>query len=254
MEIRFDDTCVLITGGSRGIGKAIGLGFAASGARVMLSSRKIEALEETAAEIRSATGNDQVKVVAGNVGDSNDATRVVSHTISELGGLDVLVNNAATNPYFGPLIGLDAQRADKITEVNLRSVLLWTQAAFEQSWREGDRSACVVNIASIGGMSVEPGIGYYNVSKAGVIHLTRQLAMELGPRVRVNAIAPGLVRTRFARALWESHEDSVAARIPMGRIGEPGDIAGAVLFLSSQFASWITGETLVVDGGAMVSH
>ena len=233
---------------------AIAREFAASGARVMLTARKAEALEKATKEIQVATGNDQVHFVTSNVGDPDDPERVVAETISVLGGLDVLVNNAATNPYFGPLVGLDAMRADKIVEVNLRSVLLWTQAAYRHSSLDGRGDASVINIASIGGMSVEAGIGYYNVSKAGVIQLTRQLAMELGPKVRVNAIAPGLVRTQFARVLWESREEQAAKRLPLGRIGEPTDISGAALFLASRYASWITGAIMVVDGGATVSY
>ncbi len=250
--MRFDDKTVLVTGGSRGIGRAIGQAFAASGAKVMLTSRKIDALEEAAAEIRESTGNGAVEVIASNAGGIEEPERVLSETVSRFGGLDVLVNNAATNPYFGPLMGLDASRADKIVEVNLRAVLLWSQAAVRLGFQGGQRGS-IINIASIGGLSIEPGIGYYNVSKAGVIHLTRQLANELGPQVRVNAIAPGLVRTFFARALWEENEERVSARLPMGRIGEPSDIAGAALFLASDLASWITGEVLVVDGGALVA-
>ena len=250
--MRFDDKTVLVTGGSRGIGKAIGQAFAASGAKVMLTSRKIEALEEAAADIRTSTGNDAVEVIASNAGGVDEPERVLGETVSRMGGLDVLVNNAATNPYFGPLMGLDVSRADKITEVNLRAVLLWSQAAVRLGFQGGQRGS-IINIASIGGMSIEPGIGYYNVSKAGVIHLTRQLANELGPQVRVNAIAPGLVRTFFARALWEDHEEWVSGRLRLGRIGEPSDIAGAALFRASDLAGWITGEVLVVDGGAMVA-
>ena len=253
MEIRFDQRTVLITGGSKGIGKAIGHLFAASGANVMLTSRKIEGLEQAADEIRTATNNPNVAVTVSNAGSLEDPERVVNETLARFGGLDVLVNNAATNPYFGPLIEIDPARADKIIAVNLRGVLLWTQAAYRGCWSDGLRHGCVVNIASIGAMSVEPGIGYYNVSKAAVVHLTRQLAYELGPKVRVNAVAPGLVRTSFAKELWESGESQISARLALGRIGEPDDIAGAVAFLASDAAGWITGETLVVDGGAMVS-
>ncbi len=252
MDMRFEGKTVLVTGGSRGIGKAIGQAFAASGASVMLTARKIDALEETASEIRELTGNGAVDVIASNAGGADEPERVLSATVSRFGGLDVLVNNAATNPYFGPLMDLDPSRADKITEVNLRGVLLWSQAAVRLGFQGGQRGS-IINIASIGGLSIEPGIGYYNVSKAAVIHLTRQLANELGPQVRVNAIAPGLVRTFFARALWEEHEERVSARLPMGRIGEPADIAGAALFLASDLASWVTGEVLVVDGGALVA-
>ena len=162
---------------------------------------------------------------------------------------DSLVNNAATNPYFGPIIDIDQGRADKTVRVNQSGYLEWTQAA----WRAGmaDHGGVVLNIASIGGLTVEGGIGWYNVTKAAVIHLTAQLAGELGPAVRVNAIAPGLVKTQLARALWEPGEEKIAQRLPSRRLGEPADIANAALFLCSDAASWITGETLVVDGGSL---
>jgi NAD(P)-dependent dehydrogenase (short-subunit alcohol dehydrogenase family) len=163
----------------------------------------------------------------------------------------VLVNNAATNPYMGPSIGIDLARYDKTWQVNLRGPLVWTQAA----WRAGmgERGGVVVNVASIGGLSIEPTIGIYNTTKAALIHLTKTLAAELGPAVRVNAVAPGLVKTDMARALWEPNEDAIAKHLPLRRLGEPGDIAAAVLFLCSDTASWITGHTLVVDGGALVA-
>jgi NAD(P)-dependent dehydrogenase (short-subunit alcohol dehydrogenase family) len=168
-----------------------------------------------------------------------------------LGGLDILVNNAGTSPYFGPLMGLDEARAAKTVQVNQDAVLVWTRLAWEAAMSQNGGS--VINLASVGGLTVEPGIGWYNVTKAAVIHLTRHLAQELGPSVRVNAIAPGLVRTDLARALWEGAAgDLIASRLPMRRLGEPDDIAKAALFLASDAASWITGQTLVVDGGAMV--
>ncbi|HXW34320.1 MAG TPA: SDR family oxidoreductase, partial [Acidimicrobiales bacterium] len=159
--------------------------------------------------------------------------------------------NAATNPYFGPLMGLDTPRALKTVEVNQLSVLSWTRVAWRLAMETNGGS--VLNVASIGAMSAEAGIGWYNVTKAAVVHLTRQLAYELGPRVRVNAIAPGLVRTHFAKALWEKREEAIAAHLPLRRIGEPDDVATAALFLLSDAASWITGSTLVVDGGALSS-
>jgi NAD(P)-dependent dehydrogenase (short-subunit alcohol dehydrogenase family) len=169
--------------------------------------------------------------------------------MDRFGGLDILVNNAATNPYFGRMIDIDESRVAKTVQVNQQAILVWTQLAWRAAMERSGGS--VLNIASVGGMSVEPGIGWYNVTKAAVIHITRQLAYELGPQVRVNALAPGLVRTDFARALWEPAEEMVAKRLPLRRIGEPEDIAGAALFLSSDAAAWITGHVLVVDGGAM---
>ncbi|HEV7888369.1 MAG TPA: SDR family oxidoreductase, partial [Acidimicrobiales bacterium] len=164
--------------------------------------------------------------------------------------LDILVNNAATNPYMGPLMGIDRSRADKTVQVNQWAIVMWTQLAWRAAMEAN--GGAVVNVASIGGMSVEPSIGYYNVTKAAVIHLTRQLAQELAPKVRVNAVAPGLVKTDMARALWEPAEEAIASKLPLHRLGEPEDIANAALFLASDAAGWITGHTLVVDGGALI--
>ncbi len=219
--------------------------MAASGARVMISSRKADALEEAASSMEG-----HVEWFAAHAGRPEEAQACVDATVERLGGLDILVNNAATNPYMGPMIDLDGPRAAKIVEVNQMGVLLWTQFAWRAAMsREG---GSVINLASVGGYAVEPGIGYYNVTKAAVIHMTRQLASELGPQVRVNALAPGLVKTDMARALWEGREQAIARRLPLRRLGEPDDIAGAAVFLASDAASWITGHTLVVDGGALV--
>ncbi|MHB1712529.1 MAG: SDR family oxidoreductase, partial [Acidimicrobiales bacterium] len=185
-----------------------------------------------------------------NAGDRAQGEACVVATVDRFGSLDILVNNAATNPYYGPMIGIDSGRADKTIRVNQTGYLEWIQAAWRA--RMSEHGGVVLNLASIGGLSVEPGIGWYNVSKAAVIHLTKQLAGELGPAVRVNALAPGLVRTEFARALWEQGGDRIVRHLPLRRLGEPVDIANAALFLCSDSASWITGHTLVVDGGAMV--
>jgi NAD(P)-dependent dehydrogenase (short-subunit alcohol dehydrogenase family) len=246
VELRLDGKVALVTGGSRGIGLAIATRFAEAGAKVMLSSRKQEALASAAASIERS-GN--VAWFAANVGDPDAAEACVGATVERFGSLDILVNNAATNPYFGGLMDLDSGRAQKTVQVNQEAVLTWTQRAWHASM--ASRGGSVLNVSSVGGLSVEPGIGWYNVTKAAVAHLTRQMAYELAPGVRVNALAPGLVRTFFAKALWEPAEGVVSARLPMRRIGEPDDIAKAALFLSSDAASWITGEVLVVDGGAM---
>lgn len=250
MELSLDGKIALVTGASRGIGLAIAAAFASSGASVMLSSRNIDRLE-TARDGLVANGA-SVEVFAANAGDPAAATACVAETVSRLGSLDILVNNAGTNPHFGRLIDIDMAQADKIVAVNQRSVVNWSQLAW-RAWMR-DHGGSILNIASIGGIGVEHGIGYYNSSKAAVVHLTRHLAAELAPQVRVNAIAPGLVRTDFARALWEPDEEAVAANTPLGRIGKPEDIASAAVFLSSGAAGWITGETLVVDGGALVSR
>ena len=247
MELRVDGKVALVTGGSRGIGRAVAARLAEAGASVMISSRKADALAVAAAELSSSGG--EVSWFAANAGDPDAAAACVAATVERLGGLDILVNNAATNPFYGRLVDLDRARADKTVAVNQDAVLTWTQCAWRAAMAE--HGGAVVNVASIGGFSVEPGIGWYNVTKAAVVHLTRQLAWELGPGVRVNAVAPGLVRTDLARALWEQHGEAVAARLPLRRIGDPDDIARVVLFLVSEAASWVTGTTMVADGGAM---
>jgi len=232
----------LITGASRGIGAAVAGVFAAAGAHVMITSRSPERLAEAAGAMPG-----EVSWFAGNAGDPEVPAACVATTVDRFGGLDILVNNAATNPYLGPLVDLDTARADKLVQVNQRAILTWSQAAWRAAMARS--GGVIVNIASAGALSVEPGIGYYNTTKAAVVHLTRQLAVELAPRVRVNAVAPGIVRTRFSRVFWQPHEDRLASRLPLRRLGEPGDVAAAVLFLAGGTASWITGQTLVVDGG-----
>lgn len=246
MELRLDGKVALVTGASRGIGRATAEALAAAGAKVMLSSRKLADLETAAAGIDGETD-----VFVANAGDPDAAAACVEATVARFGSVDILVNNAATNPYMGPSIDIDLSRYDKTWQVNLRGPLVWTQAAYKASMAE--RGGAVVNVASVGGMSVEGTIGIYNTSKAALIHLTKQLAGELGPAVRVNAVAPGLVKTDMARALWEAVGEQFAARLPLRRLGEPSDIAKAVVFLASDAASWITGHTLVIDGGALVS-
>ncbi len=245
MELSLKGKVALVTGASRGIGKAIAHAYADAGASVLLSSRKLDALEAAAAEI----GGD-VDVVVANAGDPDQAAAAVAHCIERFGGVDILVNNAATNPYFGPAIDIDLDRYDKTWDVNVRAPLVWTQLVWRAAMAE--RGGSVINIASVGGLSVEPGIGIYNGTKAALIHLTKTLAAELAPSVRVNAIAPGLVKTDMARALWEPAEDRIAATMPLARLGEPVDIANAALYLASDLASWVTGHTLVVDGGALL--
>jgi NAD(P)-dependent dehydrogenase (short-subunit alcohol dehydrogenase family) len=251
MEIRLDGKTALVTGGSRGIGQALAVALASSGASVMVSSRKAEGLADSVVAIDEAKGDraGEVDWHVANAGDPEQAEACVTATVERFGAVDILINNAATNPYFGPIMGIDSSRADKMVRVNQTGYLEWVQAA----WRAGmaDRGGVVLNMASVGGLSVEGGIGWYNVTKAAVIHLTSQLAGELGPKVRVNALAPGLVKTEFARALWEPGEEAIARRLPLGRLGTVEDIANAGLFLCSDQASWITGHTLVIDGGAL---
>ncbi len=245
MELRLDGKVALVTGGSRGIGRAIAQTFVESGASVMITSRKSESLAEVCKEIGGP-----ISYFEANAGEPDQVDQCVQHTLKILSKIDVLVSNAATNPYMGPMIDIDLPRADKTVQVNQRALLVWAQSVWKHWMAENGGN--IINMASIGGITVEPGIGYYNVTKAAVIHMTRQLAYELQPNVRVNAIAPGLVKTDFARSLWEPAEAAIAPRIPLRRLGEPQDIANAALFLACEASSWMTGQTIVVDGGALV--
>jgi NAD(P)-dependent dehydrogenase (short-subunit alcohol dehydrogenase family) len=244
MQISLDGKVALVTGASKGIGRAIAGSLAEAGAKVMLSSRKQDQLEIAAAEIGGDTA-----VFAANAGDIDSAKACVAATVERFGGLDILVNNAATNPYYGPTLGVDAGRFDKTFQVNLRGPLFWCQAAWEQALR--DKPGVIINIASVGGLRAEGALGVYNLTKAALIHLTRQLASELGP-TRVVGIAPGLVKTDFASVLVANFGERLAASMPLNRLGEPQDIANLATFLASDLASWITGETYVIDGGAGV--
>lgn len=250
MELRLDGKVAVVTGASRGIGRATAERLAADGAAVVVSSRKQEALDQVVATI-TATGGTALGVAA-NAGDPDQAEACVAAAAEHFGRLDLLVNNAATNPYFGAATDVDLGRYDKTFQVNLRGPLVWTQAALAHGLG-AHPGAAVVNVASIGALSIEPGIGIYNTTKAALVHLTKVLASELGPAVRVNAVAPGLVKTDMARGLWEGKEEAIGRRMPTGRLGEPNDIANAIAFLLSDAAAWITGHTLVVDGGALVA-
>lgn len=235
----------VVTGASRGIGLAIAQAIAAAGGNVVLTSRSQEAADAAAAQV----GGTAVGVGAHAV-DEEAAQRCVDLTLERFGSLDILVNNAGTNPAFGPVIDQDHGRFAKTFDVNLWAPVLWTGVA-TRAWM-GEHGGAVVNTASVGGMAFEANIGLYNASKAALIHLTKQLALELSPKVRVNAVAPGVVRTKLAEALWKDHEQAVSAATALGRIGEPADIASAVAFLVSDAASWITGGTMVIDGGQLL--
>jgi NAD(P)-dependent dehydrogenase (short-subunit alcohol dehydrogenase family) len=241
----------LVTGASRGIGLATAHALAAAGANVVLTSRKQEAADEAAAQVRDAAGVKEAVVgVGAHATDEDAARRCVDFTVETYGSLDILVNNAGTNPAFGPMVDMDHGRFAKTFDVNLWAPVLWTSLAVK-AWM-GEHGGAIVNTASTGGLTVAPGMGVYNATKAGLIHLTRQFALELAPGIRVNAVAPAVVRTRLAELLWVGHEEQLNASYPLGRIGEPVDIASAVLFLVSDAASWITGQTLVLDGGALL--
>ncbi len=244
MHVSLEGKVALITGASKGIGRAMATSMAAAGAKIMLSSRKQDQLEEAAAAIDGDTA-----VFAANAGDIAAGEACVQATIERFGGLDILVNNAATNPYYGPVLGVDQGRYDKTFEVNLRGPVFWSAAAHRLAFAE--RPGVIINVASVGGLRAEGALGVYNLTKAALIHLTRQLAGEIGP-TRVVGIAPGLVTTDFASVLVENFGERLAAELPLKRLGAPEDIANLATFLASDMASWITGETYVIDGGAGV--
>ena len=247
MEITLQDKVAIVTGASRGIGLATAAELATSGAAgVVITSRRRENLDE-ALEWLGEQGIDRVVAIEARADSEEDAVRTADEAVRRFGSLDVLVNNAGTNPAAGPLTSVDLGALDKTWKVNQRGPLLWVRAA-HAAWM-GEHGGSVVNVASVGGLHPAPLIGAYNVSKAAVAHLTRQLALELAPGIRVNAVAPGIVRTRLARALWEPDEEAAAGMHPLGRIGEPVDVARAICFLASDQASWITGVVLPVDGG-----
>src|SRR3954454_10620327 len=237
----------IVTGASRGIGLAIAEALLEGGANVVLTSRHQEAADTAA----SSLGSERAVGFGAHATDEEAAAACVAFAIESFGSLDILVNNAGTNPAFGPVVDQDKGRFMKTLDVNLWAPALWTGLAW-RAWM-GEHGGSVINTASVGGLVVGPNLGVYHASKAALIHLTKQLALELAPKVRVNAVAPGVVRTRRAEALWRQHEPAVSALTPLGPIGEPADVASAVAFLPSDGASWITGETLVMDGGQMLA-
>ena len=245
MEISLEGKVALVTGASRGIGKAIAKSYVEAGAKVMLMSRKEDVLRAASDEIGGDTA-----IFAGNAGDIETAQACVAATIKKFGQIDIFVNNAATNPYAGPTLGIDPARYDKTFQVNLRGPLFWCQAVWE-AWMI-DHPGVIINIASVGGLRAEGNLGVYNLTKAALIHLTKQLAGELG-LTRVVGIAPGLVQTDFAQMLVDNFGDALAKRLPTKRLGVPQDIANLATFLASDLASWMTGETYLIDGGAGVS-
>ena len=236
----------IVTGASRGIGLGIAERLVAEGARVVITARKPEAL---AAAVERLGGPEKALGIAGNAADEAHQVEVVAAARETFGRLDHLVNNTGINPVYGPILDSDLNAARKIMDVNVLAAFAWTQKAVASGLGGGDIGGAIVNVASIAGLGATGAIGWYAVSKAALIHLTVELGYQLGPQVRVNAVAPAVVKTRFAEALYEGREEAVAAAYPMKRLGAPEDIAGAVSFLLSRDAGWITGQTLVVDGG-----
>ena len=247
MDARVDGKVAVVTGASRGIGEAIAAGFLDSGAAgVVITSRRQENLDEAVARL---DGGDRVLPLAARGDSEDDAASVVEGAVDRFGSCDILVNNAGTNPALGPLMDVDLGAVDKTWLVNQRGPLVYSRAAWH-GWMK-DHGGVICNTASVGGLRPSPGIGAYNISKGALIHMTRQLAFELAPSVRVVGVAPAVVKTRLSEMLWREDESAAAGTHPLGRLGEPDDVANAVVFLCSEQASWLTGVTLEVDGGVV---
>jgi 3-oxoacyl-[acyl-carrier protein] reductase len=244
MSSRFEGRTALVTGASRGIGLAIAERLVADGARVVVTARKQEDLDEAVA----ALGGPSVALgVAGKADDSEHQADAVRLAIETFGSLDILVNNAGINPAYGPLVDLDLGVARKVVEVNCIAAVAWVQQAW-RAWMQ-EHGGAIVNVSSFSAVRPAPGIGFYGASKAMLASLTELMAVEMAPGVRVNAVAPAVVKTRFAEKLYDGREDAVAAGYPLKRLGEPEDIGSLVGFLLSDEASWITGQMVVADGG-----
>lgn len=247
MSGRFEGKTAIVTGASRGIGLAIAERLVAEGACVVVTARKQEALDEAVAGL----GAVHALGVAGKADDVEHQADTIRQAIATFGSVDLLVNNTGINPAFGPMVELDLGAARKTVEVNCIAALSWVQQV-HMAWMK-EHGGAVVNVSSVSGIRPAPGIGFYGASKAMLVSITELLALELAPNIRVNAVAPAVVKTKFASALYEGREEQVASAYPLKRLGEPEDVAGTVAFLLSDDASWITGQLLVVDGGVTLA-
>jgi dehydrogenase/reductase SDR family protein 4 len=245
---RLDGRVALVTGGSRGIGRAVALGLAQAGADVVVAARKAQDLEPVADEVR-ALGR-RALAVSAHLGRRPEIDQLFETALETFGRLDILVNNAATNPVFGPLLDIEEDAWDRIMALNVKGYLLAAQRAARAMASHGQ--GAIVNIASTAGLRASAGLGAYSVSKAAVIMLTRVLGRELAPLgIRVNGVAPALIETRFSEALWKNEDilSNYLKSTPLGRAGQPEEVAGAVVYLCSDAASYVTGQTLLLDGG-----
>lgn len=251
-EFSLEGKVAVITGASRGIGRAIAQCFAQAGAQVVVSSRKLENVQTVADEIVAAGG--QALALQAHVGQPEDVAALVARTVETFGRLDIAVNNAATNPHFGPLLSADEGQWDKILDTNAKGVFRVCKAVAPQMEAQGGGK--ILNLVSIAGLRPSPGMGLYGISKAAIIALTQILAVELGQaHIQVNAIAPGVIKTRFSQLLWQTPQIAgpILAGVPLGRFGEPEDVAGLALYLASSAADYVSGAVFVVDGGLNVA-
>ncbi|MEV6669322.1 SDR family oxidoreductase [Streptomyces sp. NPDC051162] len=247
MTVQDSGKVALVTGASRGIGYGIAEALVARGDRVVITGRNEDALKAAVESL----GADRVIGVAGKAHDEAHQAAAVERAMETFGRVDHLVNNAGTNPVFGPIADLDLAVARKVFETNVISALGFAQQTWK-AWQK-ENGGAIVNIASVAGLGAAPFVGAYGISKAAMVNLTLQLAHEMAPGVRVNCIAPAVVKTKFAAALYEGREEEAAASYPLGRLGVPEDIGGAAAFLLSDAAGWITGQTLVMDGGILLN-